>query len=293
MIRAERSDDCAPHPSQHKNCRTLTDFSPSGTSTVVIGEPPNRYIMKKMLKIKSYLVSGFFLSFLFLFPACQQESNSLPDQHDESDILTNAGELHNRMIAYYYSHRSVKDPSWEGIFKELLDLSSEYLVNMGYDFASIGETRMKLERDLGPSFLKSTSDRGFSLDPATFISQLTSTGLYSGRFVGEIDKILKLARKKDDKKVIRQYVNTEFSGVKFQEEKDREAQQLFISVFNGSYEYWESYYQSHLKGALLKDSSWVIINDGIGGILGSIFGPLGSIICATVFSVGTNEELQS
>ena len=246
-----------------------------------------------MLKIENYLVSGFFLSSLLLFPACQQETNSLPDQHHESDILTNAGELHNQMIDYYYSHRSEDDPSREAMFTELLDLSSDYLVHNGYDFASIGAARMKLEQDLGPSFLKSTSGPGFSLDPATFVSQLTSTGLYSGRFVREIDKILKLARKKDDIKTIRQYVNTEFSGLKFQKEKDREGQQLFISIFNSSYEYWVSYYQAHLKGTLLKDSSWVIINDGIGGILGSIFGPVGSIICATVFSVGTNEELQS
>jgi hypothetical protein len=259
----------------------------------VIHKPPNRYIMKRMLKIENCLASGFFLSFLLLFPACQQETNPLPDHHDDSDILANAGELHNRMIAYYYSHRSEDDPSREGMLTELLDLSSDYLVTHGYDFASIGEARTKLEQDLGPSFFKSTSTPGFSLDPATFVSQLTTTGLYSGRFVGEIDKILKLARKKEDKKTIRQYVNTEFSGLKFQKDKDREAQQLFITIFNGSYEFWESYYQAQLKGTLLKDSSWVIINDGIGGILGSIFGPVGSIICATVFSVGTNEELQS
>jgi len=83
---------------------------------------------------------------------------------------------------------------------ELLDLSSDYLVTHGYDLASIGEARAKLEQDLGPSFFKSTSIPGFSLDPATFVSQLTSTGLYSGRFVGEIDKILKLPGKRRTKK---------------------------------------------------------------------------------------------
>jgi len=42
----------------------------------------------------------------------------------------------------------------------------------------------------------------------------------------------------------------------------------------------------------LKDTSKVLINDGIGGLLGLVFGAPGSIITAAVFSVGTNEEIK-
>jgi hypothetical protein len=43
----------------------------------------------------------------------------------------------------------------------------------------------------------------------------------------------------------------------------------------------------------MKKSSWVIINDGIGGVLGTIFGPVGTVVVATAFSVGTNEEIKN
>ncbi len=50
---------------------------------------------------------------------------------------------------------------------------------------------------------------------------------------------------------------------------------------------------SQLRSTNFKESNWVIINDGIGGILGSIFGPIGAIVVGTAFSVGTNEEINN
>ena len=66
---------------------------------------------------------------------------------------------------------------------------------------------------------------------------------------------------------------------------------LYLNIFNGSYDFWQTMDDTQLKGTSLKRSSWVIINDGIGGILGTVFGPIGAIVTATVFSVGTNEEI--
>jgi len=67
---------------------------------------------------------------------------------------------------------------------------------------------------------------------------------------------------------------------------------LFTSIFNSSFSYWTNVDNTNLKSALINDSSWVIINDGIGGVIGSIFGPIGSIITATIWSVATNEEIK-
>jgi len=248
--------------------------------------------MKRILKNERKSVTGLLLSLLLLFSACQHETHSLSEQPDEEDILANAGDLHNRMISNYYSFRKepVTDP--ENMFSELVDLSSGYLISLGYDANSIGETRRCLEQNFGSSFLKSTSGGEYALDPSTFMSQLRATGLYSGDFLGQIDAILQLGFAREDRKKIRHHVNSSFSGLKFSSKTDRQAQQLFIKIFNGSYEFWEKYQRSNLKGAALKDSSWVIINDGIGGLLGLVFGPAGSIITATVFSVGTNEEIK-
>jgi hypothetical protein len=229
--------------------------------------------------------------FMLLFTACQQGLNPLPEDPDQDDILANAGEIHNKMIAYYYENRVEKTPTMEAMLDEIMGLSFDYLATLGYDAASTTDVKLQLKERYCNSNLKNTDGQGFSIDPATFIAQISATGLYSEHFHKAIDEILKQASLKDDRKVIRKYVNSDFINIQFKRKQDQEAQQLFAKIFNGSYEFWESYEESDLKGVQLKKSSWVIINDGIGGILGSVFGPIGSIVTATVFSVGTNEEI--
>jgi hypothetical protein len=247
--------------------------------------------MKRSLNHERNYMTGLILLLLLLFSACQHETHSLSEEPDDEKILANAGDLHNQMILHYYSCRKEQAPDPEAMFSELLALSSDYLISLGYDANSIGETRNCLEQKLGPSFLKSASGGDYTLDPSTFMMQLQATGLYSKDFLGQIDAIIQLGMDQEKEK-IRHHVNTSFSGLKFHSKTDRQAQQLFVKIFNGSYEFWEKYYRTNLKGVHLKDSSWVIINDGIGGLIGLIFGPAGSIITATVFSVGTNEEIK-
>lgn len=248
--------------------------------------------MKRKVTMLNYLLQGTAIALLLLLPACQKELDPVTGDQESGNILANAGEVHNQMIAYYYANRIYTSPSAETMFSELMDLSVEYLASQGYREASLSEARMQVEEKYGPSPLKGAGGKGFSTDPDTFEGQLIATGLFSTAFVDEISEILKLAKKNKGRKEIRNYVNEDFAGIGFGHEKDRDAQQLFIDIFNGSFEYWESVSRSSLKGVQLKPSSWVIINDGIGGILGSVFGPIGSIITATAFSVGTNEEIK-
>jgi len=91
---------------------------------------------------------------------------------------------------------------------------------------------------------------------------------------------------------ISDYVNSNFAYLVFENKHDQQGQMLFTNIFNASYEYWTKEYNSNLKGLKLKDTSKVLINDGIGGLLGLVFGAPGSIITAAVFSVGTNEEIK-
>jgi hypothetical protein len=247
--------------------------------------------MKRKFRNERTWVSGIVLSLLLLFSACENESGPPAGHGDETDILSMAGALHNQMISYYYDHRTDADESAETFFMETLDLSSEFLVAEGYPVASIEKTRLAIEEQYSPGFMKSTSGGRYSLEPGTFIPQLRATGLYSEHFLQAMAEILQLAENKFNKQTIRQHVNSKFQGISFADPKDRDGQQLFISIFNGSYQFWDSYGSSNLKDVALKPSSWVIINDGIGGLLGMVFGPAGSIITATVFSVGTNEEI--
>jgi hypothetical protein len=247
--------------------------------------------MKSTLKLECARLSGIMLTLLMLFSSCEHETVSPQFPVEDEDILTKAGELHNQMAAYYYAHRKNQETTPVGMFEEMLDLSSTYMISVGYNSTSIEQVRRAIQANFSPGLVKSTSEEKFSLDPGTFIPQLRATGLYSESFLEAIDEILNLGENQAGRQAIRRYVNTVFNGIRFAHQKDREAQQLFVKIFNSSYQFWESYDSSYLKGTLLRESSWVIINDGIGGLLGLVFGPAGSIITGTIFSLGTNEEI--
>ena len=242
----------------------------------------------KMIFLSKSLLGTALCSLIFM-AACQQEMNPPAEQVEKEDLLANAGKIHNEMISYYYNNRLGGDLSPDEKYAEILDLSWEYLDHNGYDSHYTLETRLFLEDEINMSSLKSVTGDGISIDSESFISQLSETGIYSKHFQKEVKKILSLAHKNDDRKIIKGYVNSTFSGIEFDEDDDTAGQQLFVNIFNASYDFWESMNASHLKSTCLKLSSWVIINDGIGGVLGSIFGPVGSIVTATAFSVATNE----
>lgn len=64
--------------------------------------------------------------------------------------------------------------------------------------------------------------------------------------------------------------------------------QVALSVIRRAKEHWSG------QGApKIKPGTWVIVNDGIGGVLGILFRGVGSIIVGTAASAWTNEELDS
>lgn len=249
--------------------------------------------MKTKMNFLSKSLLGTALCIVIFIAACQQETGPVAEQVERDEILANAGKLHNEMISYYYTNRFEGELSSEEKFAELLDLSWEYLDDNGYDSKYTKEIRLLLEEKISATTLKSVTGDDYSIDSEKLISQLSETGMYTKQFLKEIKKILNLAHKNDDRQKIKEYVNSTFSRLKFDEENDIAGQQLYVNIFNASYDFWESMDESLLKSTNLKNSSWVIINDGIGGVLGSVFGPIGSIVVATAFSVGTNEEINN
>ena len=246
----------------------------------------------KMISISKSLL-GMALCTLIFMAACQKETSPVAEQVETEDILANAGKLHNEMITYYYNNRFGWELSSEEKFAELLDLSWEYLDHNGYDSQFTNEIRLLLEEKISATTLKSVTGEGFSLDSEKLISQLSESGMYSKQFLKEIKKILNLAHKNDDRQMIKEYVNSTFSKLEFNEDDDITGQKLFVNIFIASYDFWESMDESQLKSTYIHPSSWVLINDGIGGVLGSIFGPIGAIVVGTAFSVGTNEEIHN
>ncbi|MCK5135026.1 MAG: hypothetical protein KAR19_04500 [Bacteroidales bacterium] len=248
--------------------------------------------MKPKKNLLGKILSGLALCTMIFIVACQQEMNPVPNQMDSDEILTNAGKIHNEMISYYYSNRMSESASSEDMLSEVLDLSWEYLDKNGYDSEDIPETKLSIERKIDISCLKSITDDGYSINIASFMSQLSETAMYSPCFLEEINKVLTFAHIHDDRQTVRDYVQSTFININFEDDEDKAAQQLFVNIFSGSYDFWETMDASQLKSTNWRRNSWVIINDGIGAIIGMVFGPVGSIVTATAFSVATNEEIR-
>lgn len=229
---------------------------------------------------------------VLVLSACQQESFAPTEPAWNDALLDQAGTIHNEMIAYYYENRQREVQKPADWLAELVDLSWEYLDRNGFGSDCTAETRQAIEARITSSHLKGASGKGFSLEPSTFIPQLSETGLFSHQFLNEIQKILLLVQVNDNRQKIRDYVNSTFLAKEFMSGNDIKGQLLYVNIFNASYEFWEAWEESSRKGTALKRSTIVIINDGIGGLLGMVFGPVGSIVTATVFSAGTNEELK-
>lgn len=246
----------------------------------------------KTSKTVQWSLSGAILAALFLLASCQQTLHPEPEPVPEKEVWSHAGRIHNEMIAYYYKHRRLKQASTEEKICELLDLSVEYLDRQGYDPDETSATRQQVAGKFHFSPKKSAPGEGFIIHENHFLEQLGQMGTCSDRFLMEISKVLELGRRDESRQAIRDYVNSTFMGVPFSDPGDVAAQRLFGDILNGSYEFWEDFENGQMKGTALKKSSWVIINDGIGGVLGSVFGPLGSVVVATAFSVATNEEIK-
>ncbi|MCB8999169.1 MAG: hypothetical protein H6540_03745 [Bacteroidales bacterium] len=107
-----------------------------------------------------------------------------------------------------------------------------------------------------------------------------------------MDQFLSFAHNANTLEEISDFVNNHFAKLEFLNPYDVTAQKVYVDIYNNSCNYWrDSSKKCNLNSLWPKPSSWVIINDGIGAILASPLGPIGSITLGTIFSVGTNEEI--
>ncbi len=218
-------------------------------------------------------------------------SCSKADEADNTDFIANAGAIHNQLLDNYYQNRLNTSPDTEELISEVIAMSSEYLVSHGYDQKSVLQSESLLKENYRFSNLKSVMNDDFSIDVGSLAEHLEEMGLYSSQLISEVKKILTMVTEGTEIRTISNYVNSVFSLIEFDSQTDLEGQSLFVSIFNGSNAYWEDVYTSDLKNIKIKDGTWVIINDGIGGLIGMIFGPPGSIITGTLFSAATYEEI--
>ena len=240
------------------------------------------------MKTKFFLLGACFL----LLISCVKESESDVQMKTDDYAFENAGQLHNESLNYYYLTKSnTKSVSrHEDRLEEIINVNADFLIQKGFNKAKVQKIRDNVIVSTREYKLSKKSETIVPM-PDEFINLIENQNNYSPEFISEIHKILDLGFGEEDLSRIINYINNDFQETQFILDSDNFAKEIFVDIFNNSLLYWtgnDPNYNPHNKK--LKKSSWVIINDGIGGILGSAFGPMGSIILGTAFSVGTNEE---
>jgi AAA+ ATPase superfamily predicted ATPase len=255
--------------------------------------------------MRKVLFSLWIVSSLF---ACKKEERRIISQINNASIdayntinsdslIMNVGKFHNEALTYFYkSENRFKSSSSSTNINDIVEVLSGYFISLGVDKDTLDRICNSVKvKQINSSSLNDLTEEQIAINPANFVTQLENQNKYSAEFLWEIYDILDLVAQGADPSIIDEKVKL-FKNKQFLTKDDLVAQYIFVNIFNSSSDYWNNFSTNSSQQstkALIKTSSWVIINDGIGGIVGSIFGGVGSIVVSTVFSVWTNEQIKN
>ncbi|NMB63533.1 MAG: hypothetical protein GYA16_01550 [Spirochaetes bacterium] len=240
----------------------------------------------KNFEITRWEVAKFYLILIIsLCLSCRDDKNVTRDSHDEYVLQIQAeaqeiAQTHNEILRMIYENENKnKEKSSTNILERVYHSVREYYerfpkkkINLdeSIDFATWYFERYSISSNM--ELLN--NDENFSSIP--------------DRIFLELNHILKTDSLTSNTDNLKLYVNNIMPNKKWSDQELRYVI-IFQTMINYSANYWETIYSSRLK---LKCSTWVIINDGIGGVLGSAFGGVGGVILGTILSAGTNEECE-
>jgi len=203
------------------------------------------------------------------------------NSHDEyvPEIKAEAEEIaqaHNEILRMIYEN---KEKSSANILERVSHSAREY-------YARFPQTKINLEENIDFAtwyfeHYSLSSDMELLKNDDNFSS-------IPDRIFLELNNILKTDSLTTNTNNLMLYVNNIMPNKKWSDQELRYII-IFQTIINYSANFWLTKYSSRLK---LKCSTWVIINDGIGGVLGSAFGGVGGVILGTVLSAGTNKECE-
>jgi len=248
--------------------------------------------MKRKSKLTAGIIVMLGVAGIFIMSACKELSEKDDLGIDNTVSFEEIGILHNELLSNYYGNRVHRNTTLDEKISELMDMSWDHLAESGFSRIQLDEAKRTLPEFPGKSDLKGISEDGFLLDTAQVLGLLSQNANLSAEFIADLSELVLKAYSGEDAYELKVLLNEEFALNSYADEEDEIAKEVFVDLFNSSFTYWEEFYSSKKSALKLKDSSKVIINDAIGGVIGTIFGPIGSVLTAAVFSVGTNEELK-
>lgn len=207
-----------------------------------------------------------------------------------SFTIAQVGDLHNRLLAGFYTTKPSNEPiavfqNHEALMQEL----GGSLIDLGGRRSEVqtaierGNARLEQLGLLAGRTLKPEADLY-----GVLVSDLVARRMISTTLAGELYKIQDLAhsdRTPGSSKLLA-YIDGDFANRAWSVQ-DRSYAMAFSSVARSSAEFWGE----PANAARLKPGSSSIIADAVGALWGGLLGPVGSILYGAAFSLYDNEVL--
>lgn len=247
-----------------------------------------------MQKIISLVIIAFML---LSFNACnmQEEINPVDNTIDNSETLDAKliGKLHNDGLDFLFGNSVLKNSKTIqtlDVENILLSMTDFLVTNEGFNLEEVTISCEEVKPLLNEYFVSNskgviTENEKIEIlkNQINFIAEQNS---FSSEFTAHIINSLYTENFNSNEDVI-EYLNNLSS------QNWSENEMLYLNTYKeiaiASNIFWTDYLNK--SGDKPSDTEWVIINDGIGGLIGLGFGGAGSVILATAFSYGCAHEL--
>lgn len=235
---------------------------------------------------------------VFANKKCEEREISLTNE----DI----SEIHNEFLIWYYTESDKPDLSGTpfnlspeaGVKANMLNIS-RYCSYFLVEHKNFPENQVLIESRRSLRLIgkyKNVVDFSSQFSPSTFEKVVTNQktqGVYSEKFLKVVASIYEMTFNELSLEDINEFL--EGKRLEFLDNvNDSKALNLLVNQIKASDFLWNDEDSPIVQAAAgpggLKCSTWVVINDGIGGAVGFIFGGIGSIFTATAFSAGTSED---
>lgn len=232
--------------------------------------------------------------------ACEKQNDTEPNKGIESTnnhrsnnnpsvfTMNDVGEYHNQLLDYYYINMNASHNIDDPTSSEMADIYSELYDGLA---GIIVMPSNMTKAELIQSLLTFNNYLPFAESQGSNQSQVQICTNYIKSNYPELgDKIQSVIDSELTPSELVISVNSWASSNTFSP-MELEAYEVFSDVINNSFIYWTNSNAGFINSGGLSDTQWIILNDGLGTILGLPFGGIGGTILGAAFSAGTADDL--
>jgi hypothetical protein len=216
------------------------------------------------------------------------QTNNDPYNYKIKMLNEDIGHKHNLYLSRLLSDNALSEISDFGLtgLIRVLDSCVEYAIMDGYDIDSVINIRNEIV-EMFTNDLVVEDDITYVLDSGNLIKEyLVSVLNFSEAFGTEVTDLHHLAKYSTNN--LMEAIHDDFGNYYFNP-YENEIRDLFVCIADSSNVFWQTYFEERPETEWGR-TEWVYFNDALGGVLGSVFGGIGSVLMGASLSYVTEKQ---